>query len=408
MATVDKIQVKRGLKSKLSISSLDDGEICFIEDDNVDGGAIYIGNSKGSYERIPTKFDIDDLRNDIMNIIGDANNLITVNKIIVDAINELTQSGFGVGGGTVNYTNYTYTASSDNTSTFDIVDNGIYDPATDYIQLYLKGVMLQPTVDYTISDLHVTLNTFTLNNGEDIYMLIFKTLPINGTNLVDGTVEKQKFEASVQATLTNADKIGDLPSLLTTIKTSIVNAINEIVNNMVKTSDIVTTATANKILKLNSNSKLPASITGDSATVGGLTVIQLSPPGKVEGFLRETPPDGYLEMNNQWVSQTTYANLYTVIYPKIVDEANHPGMFQIIDAETENRFFRAAGNGLDVGTVQEDMFKSHTHTQNGSAGPSGSGWTWAGAGTTTTGNTGSTGGTETRPKNIALLYCIKY
>lgn len=37
----------------------------------------------------------------------------------------------------------------------------------------------------------------------------------------------------------------------------------------VLTSDVVTSAAANKILKLDSNSKLPASITGDAATVGG-------------------------------------------------------------------------------------------------------------------------------------------
>lgn len=37
----------------------------------------------------------------------------------------------------------------------------------------------------------------------------------------------------------------------------------------VLTSDVVTAATANKILKLNADGKLPASITGDAVTVGG-------------------------------------------------------------------------------------------------------------------------------------------
>lgn len=39
---------------------------------------------------------------------------------------------------------------------------------------------------------------------------------------------------------------------------------------LVASSDVVTVAAANKILKLDANSKLPASITGDAATVGGL------------------------------------------------------------------------------------------------------------------------------------------
>lgn len=41
------------------------------------------------------------------------------------------------------------------------------------------------------------------------------------------------------------------------------------IGDAVNSSDVVTTATANKILKLNADAKLPASITGDAATLGG-------------------------------------------------------------------------------------------------------------------------------------------
>lgn len=68
------------------------------------------------------------------------------------------------------------------------------------------------------------------------------------------------------------------------------DAIQEIVTNLithtnnittahggiVASSDVVTSATANKILKLDSNSKLPASVTGDSETVNGLRSYQFS------------------------------------------------------------------------------------------------------------------------------------
>ncbi len=43
------------------------------------------------------------------------------------------------------------------------------------------------------------------------------------------------------------------------------------ITDAVKSGEVVTTATANKILKLDANKKLPASITGDAATVGGRT-----------------------------------------------------------------------------------------------------------------------------------------
>ncbi|HEY6032061.1 MAG TPA: hypothetical protein VIU44_15930, partial [Gaiellaceae bacterium] len=66
-------------------------------------------------------------------------------------------------------------------------------------------------------------------------------------------------------------------------------------------------------------------------------------------------------------------------------------------------------SGRAIGTSQTDDLKSHTHTI-----PTGT--TPDTGGTATTGKydvafnltTGATGGTETRPKNVALLACIKY
>ena len=46
-------------------------------------------------------------------------------------------------------------------------------------------------------------------------------------------------------------------------------AINELDTEKVNVSDVVTTATPNKILKLNSNGDLPANITGSSASCTG-------------------------------------------------------------------------------------------------------------------------------------------
>lgn len=51
------------------------------------------------------------------------------------------------------------------------------------------------------------------------------------------------------------------------------------ITDAVNISDIVTTAAANKILKLDSNAKLPASITGDADTVDGKHASDLAPSG---------------------------------------------------------------------------------------------------------------------------------
>jgi len=80
----------------------------------------------------------------------------------------------------------------------------------------------------------------------------------------------------------------NLNNLQTTDKSGLVPAINEIINTSnattldghdstyfavastsVQTSDVVTSATANKLLKLDNDSKLPASITGDANSING-------------------------------------------------------------------------------------------------------------------------------------------
>ncbi len=61
-------------------------------------------------------------------------------------------------------------------------------------------------------------------------------------------------------------------------------AINELDTEKVNVSDIVTVAAANKILKLNSNAKLPADITGNSAAADKLkTAFSIELTGDVSG-----------------------------------------------------------------------------------------------------------------------------
>lgn len=88
------------------------------------------------------------------------------------------------------------------------------------------------------------------------------------------------------------------------------------------------------------------------------------------------------------------------------------------------RFLRGIDNGAGndpsgtraPGNVQTDDFKSHSHTPNGYfvSGQSGADGDLDGSTTVTgydkstmTGSLSSTGGTETRPKNVAVLYCRK-
>jgi len=134
--------------------------------------------------------------------------------------------------------------------------------------------------------------------------------------------------------------------------------------------------------------------------------------GSVHWFAADTPPTGFLECDGSSLSTTTYADLYAVIGYTF---GGSGGSFNIPDLRGE--FIRGWDNsrgvdsGRSFGSAQDDEFESHTHAQapdtilysgGGVVNVSGSSTRAAG------GTTSATGGAETRPRNIALLPCIKY
>lgn len=139
----------------------------------------------------------------------------------------------------------------------------------------------------------------------------------------------------------------------------------------------------------------------------------LVPAGTVIHVATSTAPSGYLKANGAAVSRTTYAGLWNAI-GSAYGAGNGTTTFNLPDLRGE--FLRGwdDGRGVDAGRVfgsaQADEFRAHTHdlayttsnntvlTNPGSGASSGSG----------TKATSSTGGAETRPRNIALLPCIKY
>lgn len=77
------------------------------------------------------------------------------------------------------------------------------------------------------------------------------------------------------------------------------------------------------------------------------------------------------------------------------------------DPDAGSRTDRGDGTtGDNVGTKQADEFKAHTHTVDSSNNAGAKSW----YGGTASGsfNSGSTGGNESRPTNINVMYCVKY
>lgn len=136
----------------------------------------------------------------------------------------------------------------------------------------------------------------------------------------------------------------------------------------------------------------------------------------VAWFACNAPPANWLECNGAAVSRTTYAALFGRI-GTVFGAGDGSTTFNV--PELRGEFVRGWDNGRGIdparafGSAQTDEFESHTHTVNGAN----SYLSTAGGGAVanTPGADFSagasvvldpTGGSETRPRNIALLPCI--
>lgn len=135
-------------------------------------------------------------------------------------------------------------------------------------------------------------------------------------------------------------------------------------------------------------------------------------PGRIELFAMNSAPAGYLKANGALVSRTTYADLFAAIGTTF-GVGDGTTTFGLPDLRGEFIRMWDDGRGVDSGRVfgsaQADAFKSHLHSDSCSGLYGGNGGAGVGsAEIPLPGSTGSTGDTETRPRNIALLACIKF
>ena len=137
--------------------------------------------------------------------------------------------------------------------------------------------------------------------------------------------------------------------------------------------------------------------------------------GAVNFFAMSTAPSGWLKANGAAVSRTTYATLFAAIGTTF-GTGDGSTTFNVPDM----RGYFARGwvddgtidSGRAFGSAQTDELKSHTHTATTRASNANAGAPYASIGSSAVAggsiSLASTGGTETRPYNVALLACIKY
>jgi microcystin-dependent protein len=140
-----------------------------------------------------------------------------------------------------------------------------------------------------------------------------------------------------------------------------------------------------------------------------------SKTGLIAFFAASTAPAGWLECNGSAVSRTTYADLFAEVG---TDYGVGDGTTTFNLPDLRGEFIRGWDNGRGVdaararGSAQAQAMQSHTHTTNlitgltTTAGSANYGTT-GGSNQFNTAAINATGGAETRPRNVALLPCIK-
>ena len=185
--------------------------------------------------------------------------------------------------------------------------------------------------------------------------------------------------------------------------------------------------------KLNTTAAPTVVVADGEVTVAKLAAAvqqALLPAGAVQAFAMNRAPSGWLACDGAAVSRSTYAALFAELSTGY-GAGDGSTTFNVPDLR--GYFVRGFGtnsDGTSAGSFavkQADNFKSHTHavtdpghshniqyyqsTGGGTAAANAqviNSATGVTASATTNISIQNTGDTETRPKNIAMLYCIKF
>jgi microcystin-dependent protein len=153
---------------------------------------------------------------------------------------------------------------------------------------------------------------------------------------------------------------------------------------------------------------------------GGSTPAATVPTGAVFHFAASTPPTGYLKANGDTVPNGTgtvqgisanFSDLYAILGSTYGAAGKLPDLRgEFVRGWADDR---AVDTGRTFGTEQGDALKDHTHTydrfqETGTGLRGGPSSVIFSNISTNTGSPSTGSATETRPRNIALLACIKY
>lgn len=237
---------------------------------------------------------------------------------------------------------------------------------------------------------------------------------------------------TVAVVTTNIDSGSDSPASARTDLKDAVDKLNQIMAHVstfaATVLDDTTSSAARTTLGAaasgaNSDITSLGAATGVTAAAGNRSTLlattaaagENAPAGAVAAFAMNSAPTGWLKANGAAISRSTYATLFAAISTTF-GSGDGSTTFNVPDLRGE--FVRGwdDGRGVDTsrsfGTSQSHQFAAHTHTvplTSEMAAGANSGALRTGGSTMTSSSAGGTvAPDETRPRNIALLYCIRY
>jgi microcystin-dependent protein len=225
------------------------------------------------------------------------------------------------------------------------------------------------------------------------------TYPINGAQSINANNYRVDIDGILQEPLTDYNIVDS--NIVFTSAPPLSGKVTVVSNNLVRAYDVVPSdgsVTTNKIaLSSVTTSKLATDVQ-----------YSLVPTGAIMPFYRTTAPSGWLVCDGAAIPPR-YSALIDLVG---ANTPNLRGMFiRGWSSDTSTTSRDPLSGSRTLGSVQNDAFESHTHPYTWTTGevPAGT-YAVGGSGLTRTTNNGitsPTGDLETRPVNIALLYCIK-
>jgi microcystin-dependent protein len=311
-------------------------------------------------------------------------------------------------------------------------DTGVYFPAANQVGIAAGGVasarfeaaaiaLLQNTSvtgTFAVSGASTLAGALTVNGNTTLGDSSSDTLTVNATSTFAGDVTITGAFAPPNGSITNA-RLADVPTQTIKGRTTAGTGIPQDLTSAEATA--ILAAVVGDSGSGGTKGLAPAPGSGDAAARKFLradgTWATSVPVGSVIMYADDVVPTGWLECNAAAVSRTTYAALFAVIGTTF-GVGDGSTTFNL--PEMRGEFARGWDNGRGVdparafGSAQTDEFEAHVHSVTPPAAndDTSSGLTTTGTGgaeTITPYNTASAGGAaETRPRNIALMFIIKF